>query len=193
VLGALTFAAATVGLLIVQEVVRPDWRDPEFGFRLLQIREWQKKSPDRPLVLAFGSSRMQFALAPAAMGFPNEPGQPLIYNCAYRAAPPNLAALNVLRVIDAGIRPRAVLIEFVPRAHIVLGMMRSDSLNAFLRKWTNRFSLMDVRRMAALEDSFGDDRAASLHWFMGYAAPWTTQRLVLGLVDVVGAFTMTGA
>ncbi len=177
--GVIALIALTVGLTAILEDVRPELRDPEFGIRLQQLKEWQQKAPGRPLVLAIGSSRMQFGLSPAAMGFSDEPSEPLVYNLGYQGALPNMAALNLIRVLDAGIRPHCVLVEFVPRAFVKLGMMHGNTFTAYLRNWPNRFSLGDMRRMAELEESFGDDRTLAMRWMLGYATPWSTQRLVL--------------
>jgi hypothetical protein len=177
--GVIAFIALTAGLMAILEDVRPELRDPEFGIRLQQLKEWKQKAPERPLVLAIGSSRMQFGLSPSAMGFSNEPNEPLVYNLGYQGALPNMAALNLIRVLDAGIRPQCVLVEFVPRAYVKLGMIHGNTFADCLRNWPNRFSLGDMRRMAELEESFGDDRALAMRCMLGYATPWSTQRLVL--------------
>ncbi len=177
--GVVALGVLTVGLTAALEDVRPEWRDPEFGFRLQQLKEWKQKTPERPLVLALGSSRMQFDLSPAAMDFSDEPDEPLVYNLGYRGSRPNLAALNLVRVLDAGIRPRCVLIEFSPIAYAHIGMTQGNMFTDDLRTWPSRFSLRDVGRMWELDESPSDDRGVSMRWLAGYATPWSTQRLVL--------------
>jgi hypothetical protein len=104
------FALATAALAIAVETVRPQWRDPEYGHRLNQVRRWQQQRPERPLVLVFGSSCAQMGVSPRDMGFPDEPGQPLVYNFGYRGVPLLGSFFQLNRVLDAGVRPRAVLL-----------------------------------------------------------------------------------
>src|SRR5262245_61227406 len=104
--GVFLALAATLGMAAAMETVRPEWRDPEFGRRLASLRDRQPEG--RPLVLFLGTSRTQNAIDPAAMEFPDEPGAPRVFNCGHSAARPLQVLLNLLRVLDAGIRPAAV-------------------------------------------------------------------------------------
>src|SRR5437764_767065 len=65
--GVLLCVAAVLGMGVAVETVAPQWRDPEYGHRLAQVRHWKKTRPDRPLVVAVGSSRTQMGLSPADM------------------------------------------------------------------------------------------------------------------------------
>jgi hypothetical protein len=177
--GVFAFTLLTVGLLALQEDLHPEWRDPEFGYRLHQLKEWKKKAPDRPLILALGSSRIQFGLSPVAMGFADISDEPLVYNFGYQGSLPNLVALNLLRILDAGIRPQCVLIEFVPFSHARFNSSTGSSFSDYLRRWPNRFSLRDVVRMGQLGETIGDNREAGGQWLLGYAKPWYTHRLVM--------------
>ena len=109
--GVAAFAAMTAGMAAAIDTVKSEWRDPEFALRLNQVQEWKAKAPQRPLVLAFGSSRTQMGLSPAAMDFPDEPGSPVVYNFGYRAAHPLGAWFHFTRVLDSGLKPDAVLIQ----------------------------------------------------------------------------------
>src|SRR4051794_38759189 len=110
--GVLAFVIASVALAAAVEVRHREWRDPELGHRLQLLHERRSEAPGRPLVLVVGSSRVQQGINPSAMGFRDEPGDPLVFNFGYRGASPIIAARNVLRVLDAGVRPDFVLIEF---------------------------------------------------------------------------------
>ena len=48
---------AQIGLSLAVETVMPEWRDPEYGHRIKQLRQLCSDHPDRPLVVAVGSSR----------------------------------------------------------------------------------------------------------------------------------------
>lgn len=72
--------AAQIGLGLAVETVKPEWRDPEYGHRIKQLRQLHAEHPDRPLVVAVGSSRTLMGLSPLDTGFAEEPGSPLVYN-----------------------------------------------------------------------------------------------------------------
>ncbi|QJW95357.1 hypothetical protein [Frigoriglobus tundricola] len=110
--GVLAFGLLTLALETAAETVRPEWRDPEYGYRLRAVRRWQRERPDRPLVLVLGSSRTQFGVSPADMNLPDEPGAPLVYNFGYTSAFPLGMWFQLSRLFDDGIQPAVVLVEF---------------------------------------------------------------------------------
>ncbi len=125
------------------ETVKPEWRDPEFGHRLRQIREWKNEQPARPLVLVFGTSRAQMGVSPAAMGMPDGPTDPLVYNCGYRGGRPLWAWLNLMRLLDGGVKPDFVLI------HLSLAeTVAYRSAEVQFAEWGNRLSVADIRQVA---------------------------------------------
>jgi hypothetical protein len=141
--GGLLFALLTLALAAAAETVKPEWRDPEYGHRLRQLRRWQKQRPGRPPVLVFGSSRAQMGLSPAAMGFPDGPGSPLVYNFGYRGAFPLASWLQFLRLRDDGVKPAAAL--------LVLGAVETKMDGAAEDEfplWGSRYSAADLRRLA---------------------------------------------
>jgi hypothetical protein len=112
--GIMSFAAATLALAAAMETVKPEWRDPEYGHRLRQLRNWKAQAPNRPLVVAFGSSRTQMGLCPAAMEFPDELQSPVVYNFGYRAANPFRSWVQLMRLLDDGVKPDFVLFQIAP-------------------------------------------------------------------------------
>ena len=88
------------------ETVRPEWRDPEYGYRIQQLTEMESQSAERPLVLVFGSSRTQMGIAPAAMGLADEPGSPLVYNFGYRSGRLFRSCFQLMRQSSMGDRDR---------------------------------------------------------------------------------------
>lgn len=99
-------------VIVSMETVKPEWRDPEFGYRLRNLRALQASAPERPLVVALGSSRTQMDLSPASMPIPD--GGPIVFNLGRSGAGPIRLAMNLQRLRSAGVRPNAVLIEFMP-------------------------------------------------------------------------------
>ncbi|HEY1190719.1 MAG TPA: hypothetical protein VGE74_24015 [Gemmata sp.] len=141
--GAGLFLALSVALGVSVETVKPEWRDPEYGHRLNRVREWQAERPERPLVLVFGSSRAQMGVSPAAMGFPDAPGEPLVYNFGYRAGSPLVSWFLLARALDDGVKPRAVLlVASFSEARV------SMTAEEQFRPWMTRLSGADLRRLA---------------------------------------------
>jgi hypothetical protein len=135
-------------MVAAPESVKPQWRDPEYGHRLRGIHRGQRKRPDRPLVVVLGSSRAQMGVSPTAMEFPDEPGSPLVYNFGYRAGFPLVAALQLMRLFDEGIRPHAVV--WMLSASEVIANLPADTP---LEWWPLRFSEADLKRLAPYTDN----------------------------------------
>jgi hypothetical protein len=97
---------------------RPDLRDAEYGTRLKHLQHRLAQAPGRPLVLMFGSSRTLMGLAadrlpPGTTG--SQKSGPLVFNMGITAAGPVNELIALRRVLDLGIRPRAVIVEVLPR------------------------------------------------------------------------------
>ncbi|QDU23113.1 hypothetical protein [Urbifossiella limnaea] len=161
------FVVAVIGLAGAVETVKPEWRDPEYGHRLRQLRALRAAHPGRPLVLAVGSSRTQMGVSPAAMGLRDA----LAYNFGQSAAGPLRIHLTVERLAAEGIVPDVLLVEFFPAAFAHDGPAEEQ-----LKGMTARLSLADVRRL----EPFTAD-AALLHrrWAAARANSWHSLRLVL--------------
>lgn len=169
--GLAVAVASQVGMGVAIETVRPEWRDPEYGHRLRQLRQLTSTHPGRPLVLAIGSSRTQMGLSPVAMGFPDEPGAPLVYNFGQAGAGPLRFLLTVLRLLDAGIKPDYLLLEFFPAALAADGPAEQQA-----EVWGQRLGLGDLRR---LEPHCRHPTALRRQWASNRLAPWHTYRLAL--------------
>ena len=81
-----------------------------------QVRAKVAAAPDRPLVMMLGSSRTDAAFQARRLdGLPGPNGQPLLaYNLGVPAAGPMHEWLYLRELLDAGIRPRLLLVEFLP-------------------------------------------------------------------------------
>jgi hypothetical protein len=181
--GLLAFATANVALAVVVDSARPEWRDPEFGHRLIRLKELKNESPHGPLVLVLGSSRVQQGIDPGAMAFPGGPTDPLVFNFGYRGAGPPIAARNLFRIIGAGVRPDFVLVEFSP-ASVAGAPGAAPGLSAVsvVRNWANRLTVDDVQWLT--ESGFLDVRQAAgagalAKWGGTIAMPWSSHRQVI--------------
>jgi hypothetical protein len=158
-------------MAVALDAGRPQWRDPEFYVRLDRLKRWQAEAPDRPLVVAFGSSRTQMGVAPGAMGYPDRPGSPVVFNMGYRAGHPLGAYLQFARTLDAGVKPKAVLFQL---ADIELSVRGSAERQYSV--WAPRFSSADRGRLAPYTVD------ATVLPRLGLAArvnPWATYRSAL--------------
>jgi hypothetical protein len=169
--GLLVVAAAQVGLSVAVETVRPEWRDPEYGHRLLKLEALRAAHPGRPLVLALGSSRTQMALSPADMGFAGAPGAPLVYNFGQAGAGPVHMLLTFDRLRDAGVKPAFVLLEFFPAA-----LTTDGPAEQVFKTWGPRLGVGDLRRLAPY---CADPTALRREWAANRVAPWYALRLTL--------------
>jgi hypothetical protein len=171
VLGVLGFGLLTLGLELAAETVKPEWRDPEYGQRLRAAKKWQRERPNRPLVLVFGSSRSEFGVSPADMGFPDEPGSPLVYNFGYSGAYPLASWLHLVRTFDDGLRPKAVLVELT-YAHL-----RCDGpAEEQFPKWGSRLSASDLRHFASYTK---DESVFRRELTTARRNPWESRRIPL--------------
>lgn len=162
---------AMVAMSAAIESVKPEWRDPEFGHRIKRLKTIHGAAPARPLVLFLGTSRAQNAFDPAAMGFAEESGSPLAFNFGQSGAPPLRILLTLLRILDAGIRPSAVIVEMLPFSLIFDGPAEVEFENI-----VPRLSAADLRRLVPYSMDPVD-----LHqkWLAARVAPWHAQRTVL--------------
>lgn len=169
--GAVALAVATAAFSLSVETVLPQIRDPEYGYRLLRLRELQRAHPDRPLVLVLGTSRTQNVIDPRAMGFPDAPGSPLVYNFGLSGARPPHLRLVLERLRAEGIAPAAVLVEVLPGT-----LAFAESGDALFRPEAARLGAGDLRRLEPhLESPWGLRWA----WLGKRLSPWTAHRLVL--------------
>lgn len=169
-LGLALVVLSQLGLTLVVESVRPQWRDPEFFHRrknLLAMAHWSARyTPGRPVVVVIGSSRPQVGLSPTHLGFGNEPGEPVVFNCSQSGARPVFERLNLGRVLDTGLTPDFVLIEVIPA---LLGDHGPVDEQVII----SRFGRKDMTRLAPyLTDPNGMWRK----WLAAWVAPWFTLR-----------------
>ncbi|WP_074306484.1 hypothetical protein [Singulisphaera sp. GP187] len=90
--------------------------DAEFGRKLADLRLAVAAQPDRPLVLMLGSSRVATGFRPDSLPRHEAPTTkaPLVFNFAQVGSGPEMAHLSLQRLLDAGIQPDWVFLEFWP-------------------------------------------------------------------------------
>ena len=131
----------------------------------------RREAPDRPLVLFLGTSRAQNAFDPSAMGTLNEPGSPLYFNFGQSGSSPLKVLLTLSRLLDAGIRPAAIVVEVLP-----LWLGAESPPEEQFRAEALRLSASDFGRLGPYSNHIDDLRK---HWLLARVAPWHAQRAVL--------------
>lgn len=108
------FLGGQLGLALVLEYGRPGVRDPEYARRLTSLRACRDRLPGSPLVLALGSSRVAMGIRPESPDRPGRESEPLLFNYGLVGAGPVLQLLCLHRLLEDGIRPDLVLVEYWP-------------------------------------------------------------------------------
>ncbi|HEX5270359.1 MAG TPA: hypothetical protein VFW33_07730 [Gemmataceae bacterium] len=110
------FVAGQLALGLAVEHWLPATRDPEYAYQTERLRARCAEMPDRPLVLALGSSRVANGLrgGPADLGPERRPA--LVYNFGVFGSGPYLNNLLLRRLFAEGVRPDLLLLEVLPPA-----------------------------------------------------------------------------
>jgi hypothetical protein len=111
--GILLFVGIQVSVGIAMEHLSPQWRDPEYGYKLRELRERLREDPDRPLLLVIGSSRSGLGVCPTDFHLTDSgtSKQPLVFNMSISGSGPLFELMSLRRVLSEGIRPRWVMVE----------------------------------------------------------------------------------
>jgi hypothetical protein len=165
---------AQLGMAVAMETVAPHFRDPEYGGRQFGALKLQRAHSGRPLVLVLGTSRTQNAIDPSSMGFPDEPGSPVVFNAGLSGAYPTHLWLNYHRFCDAGAKPAALLVEIFPATLLAT----PEALTPLFTETAPRLSYTDLQR---LELYLIDPEDIRRRWAVSRVNSWHTLRpVVLG-------------
>jgi hypothetical protein len=129
-------------------------------------------SPDRPLLVALGSSRAEAGLEAGLLNdLPGPGGRPfLAYNFSVSGTGPLGEALSLHEMLAAGIRPRLVLAEFVPP---LLNDMRKGCVSEEYWLSPGRLTLSQV---LFLQPYLGRADHVRRNWLQARLAPWYVMR-----------------
>jgi hypothetical protein len=149
--GVLAFLIGQGILAYIVSRSHPEIRDPEYGYRLLRLREQAAAAPDRPLFLILGSSRTLSGICPPALpAWPSDAGlEPRVFNFSQLGAGPVRELLTLRRLLAAGHRPDWLLVEVWPpfwpqqgywldEGHIMQQDLRPEDLSVVARYFSNR-------------------------------------------------------
>lgn len=167
--GLLSYVALQAAVLLI-EIHRPDLRDPEFGRRLILLRQQLAQHPGRPLLVMLGSSRIAMGVRPEPADSPS-PSAPLVFNAGLIATGPIMELVCLRRLLADGIHPDAVGIEFWPPY-----WNQRDDLGELARFHPARLSLRDLATFARYVPH---PAALCRQWSLCQLAPTFAQRVYL--------------
>jgi hypothetical protein len=112
----LCFAASQLALWTYLDARYPEVRDPLYALRLRSLQARQAESPNSPLLLFLGSSRIKYGLWPAAMNVRSAEGSPspVIYNFGINGAGAIRELMYFRRLMADGVRPDWLFLETWP-------------------------------------------------------------------------------
>jgi hypothetical protein len=169
------YALAQPALLAVMNWWHPTLYETSVRGRWQQLRKLQAGAPDRPLLVMVGSSRTEAAFQ--AGRFSEQPGpggRPwLAYNFGVPTAGPMCEALYLQEMLDAGIRPRLLLVEFLPP---LLGELQGDLTSE--ENWTHG-RWLSARQLCRLWPYLAVPGRKGHDWLMGRLAAAHAFRLEL--------------
>jgi hypothetical protein len=162
---------AHVGLNVALDTVKPQWRDPEYGWRAKRLSELDRVRGSRPLVVVLGSSRTQMGLSPTDLGLGEGPTAPLVYNMGQAGAGPLLQLLNLKRLLATGVRPKTVLVEVMPPA-----LCQDGPAEHALYPHISRLGAADIVWMTPYCDN---PHSLWRNWAKIRVSPWFSLRFLL--------------
>jgi hypothetical protein len=169
--GFLFFAGVQVALAIAMEERYPELRDPEYGYKLAELRCRLAETPGRPLFLAMGSSRTLNGFAPPLLANPARPVPAVLFNFGLTAAGPLRELLCTQRLLQQGIRPRWLVIEIMPPFLSINNFWKVEKSDAY-----GRLSWADLQLLRSYAN---DPWAAYPEWLGGRALACWSQRFCI--------------
>ncbi|HVX10719.1 MAG TPA: DUF1574 family protein [Pirellulales bacterium] len=196
--GMLSLAWGLVGIALLEALVNftvdriePALREPEYGRKLAFLRDQVRQAPDRPLMLLLGSSRTAYGLRSDTVFADQAADAPLVYNFGILGGGPVYELVYLHRLLDAGIRPRWVVIEVHPGLLNEAPELAAGHIPAIER--------CDARDLCVLNEYLENPLATWQHWLRyraaacyelrsefirRYAASWAPARTGLDLVNL---------
>ena len=111
---AVIYLAATVGFQSSVFRTHLEWIDTRTPPRLRELKTLASNAGSRSLVIALGSSRSEMGLAAPAVNRPSAAPEILVYNWSIPGGGPYRDLIELVRLLDSGVKPQAVLIEILP-------------------------------------------------------------------------------
>jgi hypothetical protein len=176
VLWSLALYALAAGLLLVGlDAWHPGLRETCWLEKWCHLRHWAAREPQRPLLVMLGSSRTDEAFQAEHLdGLPDPAGWPYrAYNLGVPMAGPLHEYLYLGALLDAGVRPRVLLVELLPA---LFNEPRRGAVSE--ESWTPA-RWLSLPQLARLWPYFACPRRKGHDWLEARLAPWYAFRLDL--------------
>jgi hypothetical protein len=177
--GALLFLAGQIALGAVIDRAGVAVRDPDYAAKEALLRARRAEHPGRPLFVALGSSRTLQGLDAARLSGRSD--GPLVFNFGLPAGGPLRMYVSWRRLLAAGLRPDAVLVEVLPPALTVTGQEKSEVC------WDDGARL-SVAELAELHPFYARPCRAAKQWAAARGLPCRTYPGLLGRPDDPSSF-----
>jgi hypothetical protein len=151
------------------------------------LRRKLAEEPNRPLVLMLGSSRACWAFQAGALdGMPGPDGRPLrVFNFGIPATGPIHEWLYLRDMLAEGIRPRLLLVEFLPP------LLCAPERGVLSEEGTTGYPWLSVRRFLRLRPYLARPGRRGREWLQARIAPWFAFRQqILGEVQHLAVGTV---
>jgi hypothetical protein len=127
------FALSQLALSIYLDKRQLQTRDPLYGHRLHSLQARLTESPNAPLFLILGSSRVKYSVWPSAMTIPPTEGAaaPIVYNFGINGMGTIRELMYWRRLLADGIRPKWMLVEIWPPLWAETGFFRESRMLTF--------------------------------------------------------------
>jgi hypothetical protein len=123
-------ALSQPALSIYLDKRRLETRDPLYGHRLNHLRQRLAESPNSPLFLIMGSSRVKYSVRPDAMNLhlSGNTAQPILYNFGLNGMGAIRELMHFRRLWADGIHPKWLLLEIWPPLWAEAGFFRESRM-----------------------------------------------------------------
>jgi hypothetical protein len=166
------YAVAQAGLFAVMDRWHPMQFERVYRHKWRQLRRLTARAPGRPLVVMLGSSRTDGAFEAGRLsGTPGPDGRTLLaYNFGVPAAGPIHEYLYLREMLDAGIRPRLLLVEFLPP-------LLNEPHKALIseERWTSA-PWISLSQLVRMRPYFACPGLKTREWVEARLAPWCVYR-----------------
>ena len=179
------YALAAVVLDVVLDRWCPAPFEKVYRLKWADLCRFAAETPDRPLLLMLGSSRTQTGFQAGRFdGVLGADGQPLAaYNFGVPASGPIHEYLYLRQMLEQGIRPRLLLVEFLPPL-----FNRTHDRIISEEGWTQS-AWASATQFLRMTPYFAQPGRKAGEWLEGRLAPWYAQRMSLQawILAVTGA------
>lgn len=181
------YALAALALTLVMDRWCPNMVASLYRDKWTALNRLTTAAPERPLVVMLGSSRTDGNFQAGRLdGLPGPDGRPLAaYNFGIPKAGPIHEYLHLRELLDRGIRPRLLLVEFLPPL-----CNDSHTRTAFEENWTEP-EWIAARQFVRMAPYFVHPIDKGGAWLASRLAPWYVFRPYLPL-SPLAAWGMTG-